>query len=64
MRELDYTAPGWPEAFYDYMLDMLVMPAPEGFPAEFLNERELKICAHPDAIMCRWFDVPTSPPEG
>ena len=53
-----------PDEFYDYMLGMLVMPAPDGVSAAEMNANEVFICAHPDAILVRWFDVPTSPPEG
>jgi len=53
-----------PAAFYDHVLDMLVMPAPQGVSAEHMNAIELAICAHPNAVWCRWFDVPTSQSEG
>lgn len=64
MRELDYTVPGWPDSFYDYMFGMLVMPSPADVSAAYMNEVEVEICANPNAILVRWFDVATSPPEG
>lgn len=53
-----------PAAFYDYMLGMMSVPAPDCVSAEYMNAIEVKLSYHLNAILVRWFDAPTSPPEG
>ena len=63
-RDFTRSDRGWPDSFYDYTLELLSVPAPEGVSAAQINAGEVRKCGHPTALMIRWFDLPSAPPEG